>query len=75
VTRTHASHMIDHDGLKCPACGSIRSSVRESRSHKGFRFRVRRCVRCKAGYTTVEQIVDTSLYDIVVKGRAFKVVE
>lgn len=62
----------DQEGIRCPSCGGRISTVNESRAHQGVRLRRRRC-RCGHRYTTVEQPIDASIYDVIVKGSAYKV--
>jgi transcriptional regulator NrdR family protein len=71
----NVSQAADQVTLACPVCGSRLNRVTDSRSHKGVKFRQRTCATCSEKFTTAEQTIDTSIYDVIVKNQTFKVVD
>lgn len=52
-------------GIKCPGCGSIQTTVKDSRTradHMHIRRR-RQCNDCKIRFTTIEQHIDEEFSD------------
>lgn len=67
------STAADYRDVPCPACGAGESGVKDSRPHGGVRFRHRVC-KCGFTFTTAEQIIDRSMYDVIVKGTAWALI-
>jgi transcriptional regulator NrdR family protein len=59
----------DEMDIACPACGSRRSRVNDSRAHEGGRYRQRKCVSCKSLFSTKECAVETPYYSIFKKDK------
>ena len=55
VTRGDLIAEPTHDGILCPACGSGRSSVIDSRPSDGYIRRRRECDDCSHRFTTRER--------------------
>ena len=52
--------------MKCPECGSERTSVEDSRKAEGSVVRERRCADCRTYFWTREEIIPTVI------GRAMR---
>jgi transcriptional regulator NrdR family protein len=64
AARKPAHALGDGRGCVCPACEGSVSSVTETRSHGGKVFRRRQC-RCGFAYTTVEEVIDRSIREMI----------